>query len=105
MCVVVILIFVSTMLCCVPSRVCLYFVLLLVIFVVCICVPPFEQVFFHLRAVIDPLAVCRPHVGFHFAVEDLLLIFSLSFGLCICMLACELSFVLECFHLHFPYFV
>jgi hypothetical protein len=39
MCVVVVLIFVLSTLCCAPSRAFLYFVLLLAIFVVCICVP------------------------------------------------------------------
>jgi hypothetical protein len=55
----------------------------------------------------------HPYAGFHFAVEDSLLICSLSFGLYVCTLAClficmlarELLFVLDRFHLHFPYFV
>jgi hypothetical protein len=57
MCVVVVLIFVSSAVCCAPSRVCLYFVLLSAIFVVCICVP-------RLRVLTDPFTMGCPCVGF-----------------------------------------
>jgi hypothetical protein len=69
MCVVVVLIFVSSALCCAPSHACMYFVLLSAIFVMCICVPPPLSGFScHLRALIDQVTVGRPHVGFHLLI-------------------------------------
>jgi hypothetical protein len=70
MCVVVILIFVSSVLCCAPSRVCLHFVFLSAIFcLVYLCPPPPSSRFFvHLQTVIDPHVVCHPRVGFRLLI-------------------------------------
>jgi hypothetical protein len=61
MCVVVVLIFVLSTLCCAPSRTCLYFVLLSAIFVVRTCVP-------RLQALIGPLTTGHPRVGFRLLI-------------------------------------
>jgi hypothetical protein len=66
MCVVVVLIFVSVVLCCAPSCVCLYFVLLSAIFIMCS--PPSSGLLAHLRALIDPLAMGCSRVGFHLLI-------------------------------------
>jgi hypothetical protein len=92
------LIFISPALCCAPSCACLYFVLLPTAFIMRVCVSRLRVGFlvafvplliWLLRFEVPPSrglsfvhrCACRPHVDFQFAFGNLIVIYSLSFGL------------------------